>query len=102
MPTLEITPTTNISELVAAVPIAREVLEAFGLGCSGCSVNKSETIEQGARAHGLSYSQFMAGLKAARVELDRKVLSDIAIREPEAFASVVETAKAALPARAAG
>ena len=66
MPTLEITPTTNISELVAAVPIAREVLEAFGLGCSGCSVNKSETIEQGARAHGLRSEPIIAALTQAR------------------------------------
>ena len=49
----------------------------------------------------MTYSQFIHGLKLAGLELDRKVLSDLAVREPEAFASVVETAKSALPAAAA-
>jgi large subunit ribosomal protein L20 len=44
----------------------------------------------------MTYSQFIHGLKLAGLELDRKVLSDLAIREPEAFSSVVETAKSAL------
>src|SRR5262249_48607158 len=60
-----------------------------------------QRINAGAREHGLTYSQFMHGLKLAGLELDRKVLSDLAIREPEAFAGVVATAKAALPAQAA-
>jgi large subunit ribosomal protein L20 len=56
-----------------------------------------QRINAGAREHGLTYSQFMHGLKLAGLELDRKVLSDLAIREPEAFATVIETAKSALP-----
>ena len=50
-------------------------------------------INAAARINGLSYSVFMNGLKKAGVELDRKVLSDMAINDPEAFASLVEVAK---------
>ena len=53
-------------------------------------------INAAARINGLSYSVFMNGLKKAGVELDRKVLSDVAINDPEAFASLVEVAKKAL------
>ena|SRR5215469_2533297 len=63
-----------------------------------------QRINAGVREHGLTYSQFIHGLKLAGLELDRKVLSDLAIREPEAFAGVVGTAKSALeqaPAAAA-
>src|SRR5277367_1676553 len=56
-----------------------------------------QRINAGVREHGMTYSQFIHGLKLAGLELDRKVLSDLAIREPEAFASVIETAKSALP-----
>src|SRR6476660_3744 len=55
-------------------------------------------INAGARANGLSYNQFMAGLKAANVELDRKVLADLAASDPARFAKLAEQAKAALPA----
>ena len=55
-----------------------------------------QRINAGAREHGLTYSQCMHGLKLAGLDLDRKVLSDIAIREPAAFAAIVETARAAL------
>ncbi len=55
-----------------------------------------QRINAGVREHGLTYSQFMHGMKLAGLELDRKVLSDLAIREPQAFASIVETAKSAL------
>ena len=55
-------------------------------------------INAGARAHGLSYNQFIAGLKAAEVELDRKVLADLAVNDPAEFGKIVEQAKAALPA----
>jgi large subunit ribosomal protein L20 len=55
-----------------------------------------QRINAGAREHGLTYSQFMHGMKLAGLELDRKVLSDLAVREPEAFAAVVATARAAL------
>lgn len=53
-------------------------------------------INAAARINGLSYSVFMNGLKKAGVELDRKVLSDMAINDPETFASLVEVAKKAL------
>ena len=47
-------------------------------------------INAGVREHGLSYSKFIAGLKAKKVELDRKVLADMAEHEPGVFAKVVE------------
>ena len=52
-------------------------------------------INAAARMNGLSYSVFMDGMKKAGVELDRKVLSDMAINDPQAFAALVEVAKAA-------
>ena len=55
-----------------------------------------QRINAGVREQGLTYSQFMHGAKLAGIELDRKVLSDLAIREPEAFASIVERARSAL------
>jgi len=55
-----------------------------------------QRINAGARQYGVSYSQFMNGLKLAGIELDRKVLADLAAREPEAFKSLVEQAQAAL------
>lgn len=53
-------------------------------------------INAGARLNGLSYSVFMNGLKKAGIELDRKVLSDMATNDPTAFSAVVEVAKKAL------
>ena len=55
-----------------------------------------QRINAGARQHGLTYSQFMRGIKLAGLDLDRKVLSDIAIREPEAFQAIAATSQAAL------
>lgn len=57
-------------------------------------------IGAAAKANGISYSQFMHGLKTANVDLDRKVLSDIAIHDKAGFTALVEQAKAGL-ARAA-
>ena len=57
-----------------------------------------QRINAGAREHGLSYSQFMNGLSKAGIELDRKVLSDIAVREPDTFKALVEQAQSALGA----
>ncbi len=57
-----------------------------------------QRINAGARQHGLTYAQFMNGMKKAGIELDRKVLSDLAAREPEAFKSLVEQARQALAA----
>ncbi|MBV1705429.1 MAG: 50S ribosomal protein L20 [Hyphomicrobiales bacterium] len=56
-----------------------------------------QRLNAAAREHGLTYSRLIAGLAGAGIELDRKVLSDMAIHEPAAFAAVVEKAKAALP-----
>ena len=55
-----------------------------------------QRINAGVREHGLTYSQFIGGIKKAGIEIDRKVLADLAIREPAAFAQLVEQAKAAL------
>jgi large subunit ribosomal protein L20 len=55
-------------------------------------------INAGARLNGVSYSVFMNGLKKAGVTLDRKVLSDLAVNEPAAFAKLAEVAKAAVAA----
>src|SRR6516165_943000 len=57
-----------------------------------------QRINAAAREHGLTYSQFMHGIKLAGLELDRKVLSDLAIREPEAFEAIAATARSALNA----
>ena len=57
-----------------------------------------QRINAGAREHGLTYSEFIHGVKLAGLDLDRKVLSDIAIREPEAFQAIAATASAALTA----
>lgn len=53
-------------------------------------------INAAARQEGLSYNQFVAGCKKANIELDRKVLADLAVREPAAFKVIAEQAKAAL------
>lgn len=53
-------------------------------------------INAAARQEGLSYNQFIAGCKKAKIELDRKVLADLAVREPAAFKAIAEQAKAAL------
>ena len=53
-------------------------------------------INAAARLNGLSYSTLISGLKRAQVEIDRKVLADLAVRDADAFAKVAQTAKAAL------
>jgi large subunit ribosomal protein L20 len=53
-------------------------------------------INAAAREHGLSYSRFLHGLKAADVEIDRKLLADLAVNDPEGFGKLAETAKAHL------
>ncbi len=57
-----------------------------------------QRINAGARIHGLTYSQFMHGIKRAGIDVDRKVLADIAAREPDAFKALVTQAEAALKA----
>lgn len=54
-----------------------------------------QRINAAARMHGLTYARFIEGLKKSGIELDRKVLADIAVREPEAFKSLAETAASA-------
>jgi large subunit ribosomal protein L20 len=55
-----------------------------------------QRINAGVREHGLTYSQFVNGMKRAGIDIDRKVLSDLAVREPEAFRALVEQARGAL------
>lgn len=55
-----------------------------------------QRINAGVREHGLTYSRFIDGLAKAGIAIDRKVLSDLAIREPEAFKVLVDQAQAAL------
>ena len=54
-----------------------------------------QRINAGVREHGLTYSQFMHGVSLAGIEVDRKVLADLAVQDPTAFAELVERAKAA-------
>lgn len=60
-----------------------------------------QRINAGARLHGLTYSKLMGGLKLAGITLDRKVLSDIAIRDAAGFGKIAEQAKTALSKKAA-
>ena len=55
-----------------------------------------QRINAGAREHGLSYSKLIHGLKLAEIDLDRKILADLAVTDAAAFASLVASAKAAL------
>ena len=57
-----------------------------------------QRLNAAVRPFGLNYSRFIAGLAKTGITVDRKVLSDLAIREPAAFQAIVEKAKAALPA----
>jgi large subunit ribosomal protein L20 len=60
-----------------------------------------QRINAAARANGLTYSRFIEGIKAAGVDLDRKVLADLAVTDEAAFKTIVEKAKAALETKAA-
>jgi large subunit ribosomal protein L20 len=55
-----------------------------------------QRINAGAREHGLSYSRFIHGLKLAEIDLDRKILADLAVTEPEIFAAIVAQSRNAL------
>lgn len=59
-----------------------------------------QRLNAAVREHGLTYSRFIDGLAKAGVNVDRKVLSQLAIEQPEAFAAIVAQAKSALPAAA--
>jgi large subunit ribosomal protein L20 len=57
-----------------------------------------QRINAAARANGITYNRFIQGLKAAEVEVDRRMLAELAVNDAAAFATLVATAKAALPA----
>ena len=84
--------------------IARQaVMKSFNYAYIGRRLKKRDfrnlwiaRINAAARANGMSYSKFMYGLKKANVELNRKVLADIAVNDAHSFAKLVETAKASL------
>ncbi|HUQ62611.1 MAG TPA: 50S ribosomal protein L20 [Acidimicrobiales bacterium] len=57
-----------------------------------------QRINAGTREHGMSYSRFIAGLREAGVDVDRKILADLAVADPTAFAALVEVAGGATPA----
>ena len=84
--------------------IARQaVMKRFNYAYIGRRIKKRDfrnlwiaRINAAARANGMSYSKFMYGLKKANVELNRKVLADIAVNDAQSFAKLVETAKASL------
>jgi len=88
------------------IRIAKQAVEKAGQYAFRDRKNKKRTfralwiqrINAGVRQFGLTYSRFINGLEKAGVTIDRKVLSDLAIREPAAFQAIVEKAKAALPA----
>ncbi len=56
-----------------------------------------QRINAGARAEGLTYNRFIQGLHLAGVEVDRRMLADLAVNDPQVFSSLVQTAKDALP-----
>ena len=82
--------------------IARQaVMKSFNYAYIGRRLKKRDfrnlwiaRINAAARANGMSYSKFMYGLKKANVELNRKVLADIAVNDAQSFAKLVETTKA--------
>ncbi|MPV49479.1 50S ribosomal protein L20 [Pseudactinotalea sp. HY158] len=57
-----------------------------------------QRINAAVRAEGMTYNRFIQGLKAAGVEVDRRLLAELAVNEPTAFSALVETARKALPA----
>jgi large subunit ribosomal protein L20 len=59
-----------------------------------------QRINAGARANGMTYNRFIQGLKAAEVEVDRRMLAELAVNDAAAFAALVEIAKANVPAQA--
>jgi large subunit ribosomal protein L20 len=60
-----------------------------------------QRINAAARVNGMTYNRFIQGLKAADVEVDRRMLAEMAVNDPDAFAALVDAAKGALPATAA-
>ena len=88
------------------IRIAKQAVEKAGQYAFRDRKNKKRTfralwiqrINAGVRQFGLTYSKFISGLEKAGIEMDRKVLSDLAIREPAAFQLIVEKVKGALAA----
>ena len=88
------------------IRIARQAVEKAGqYAYRDRKVNKRnfralwiQRINAAVRAEGLTYSQFMHGVKRAGIELDRKVMADLAMNEEAAFKSIIVQAKSALPA----
>lgn len=86
--------------------IARQaVMKSFNYAYVGRRLRKRDMrqlwiarINAGARANGLSYSKLMHGLKLANIDLNRKVLADLAVNDATAFAKLTDTAKASLNA----
>lgn len=83
--------------------VRQAVMKSFNYAYIGRRLKKRDfrnlwiaRINAAARANGMSYSKFMYGLKKANVELNRKVLADIAVNDAQSFAKLVETAKASL------
>jgi large subunit ribosomal protein L20 len=60
-----------------------------------------QRINAAARAQGMTYNRFIQGLKAAEIEVDRRMLAEMAVNDPDAFAALVDIARDALPATAA-
>jgi large subunit ribosomal protein L20 len=56
-----------------------------------------QRINAAVRAQGMTYNRFIQGLKAAEIEVDRKIMADLAVNDPQAFTALVDLAKAALP-----
>ena len=61
-----------------------------------------QRINAGARAHGMTYNRFIQGLKAAGVEVDRRMLAELAVNDEAAFATLVELSRAHVPAQQPG
>ena len=88
------------------IRIAKQAVEKAGQYAFRDRKNKKRTfralwiqrINAGVRQFGLTYSRFISGLEKAGIDIDRKVLSDLAIREPAAFQVIVEKVKGALAA----
>ena len=84
-------------------PANEFVMKALAHAYKGRKLNKRDfrqlwiaRINAGTRMHGLSYSKFMNGLRKSNITINRKMLSEMAIHDPEGFAQLVETAKKAL------
>ena len=84
-------------------PANEFVMKAQAHGYKGRKLKKRDfrqlwiaRINAGTRMHGLSYSKFMNGLRKSNITINRKMLSEMAIHDPEGFAQLVETAKKAL------